>query len=178
LRAGLFDLGDLESVPFLAEILGEIRAAHPALERTRLIHELMRRVITRLVEDVIATGRLAFESGAFLSADDVRQAGGTLVGFSPSVAESDRVLKAFLFANMYRHPRVMAIRQAAAQVVRDLFRRFQATPDAMPAEWSADLAAGEEERRARRVADYIAGMTDLYALDEHRRLFDRTPDLR
>jgi dGTPase len=178
LRAGLFDLADLESVPFLAEMLAEIRSAHPGLERTRLIHELMRRVITRLVEDVIASGRTAFESGVFLSADDVRRAGRTLVGFSPAVAEADRVLKAFLFANMYRHPRVMAIRQAAAQVVRDLFRRFLDAPADMPAEWSADLAAGDEERRARRVADYIAGMTDLYALDEHRRLFDTTPDLR
>jgi dGTPase len=79
---------------------------------------------------------------------------------------------------MYRHPRIGVIRQQAADLVRDLFARFSVEPEAMPAEWAAGCAAMDEGRRARRIADYIAGMTDSYALDEHRRLFDATPPLR
>ncbi len=79
---------------------------------------------------------------------------------------------------MYRHPRVMAVRVQADEIVRDLFRRFTAEPAAMPEEWRVGLDGADESRLARRVADYIAGMTDSYAHGEHRRLFDRTPDLR
>ena len=94
------------------------------------------------------------------------------------MAEADRAIKGFLFPRVYRHPRVMRIRQDAAGVVGQLFARFMDDPALLPAEWSAGLDAGDEVRRARRVCDYIAGMTDRYALDEHARLFDATPLLR
>jgi dGTPase len=178
LRAGLFTLEDLSVMPFLADILAEIATRHPGLDRNRTTHELMRRLITRLVEDVIASGRSAFESGRYVSAEDVRRAGRPLVTFSPAIAQADRVLKTFLFANMYRHPRVMRIRKAAATVVGDLFGRFFEDPATLPGEWSLGLDRTDEDKRARRVADYIAGMTDRFALDEHRRLFDSTPELR
>ena len=101
-----------------------------------------------------------------------------MIAFSPAIETADRDIKGFLYPNMYRHPRIAPIRADAAQVVRDLFARFSADPAAMPEEWAAGCDGLDEHRRARRIADYIAGMTDWYALDEHRRLFDATPSLR
>jgi len=178
LRAGLFDLEDLRALPFLAGLLDEIEALHPGLETARATNELVRRIITRFVEDVIAEseGRLAALAPA--DADAVRRAAEPVIAFSPAIATADRQIKAFLYPNMYRHPRVGAIRAKAAQVVRELFARFSATPEVMPGDWAAGCETLDEARRARRIADYIAGMTDWYALDEHRRLFDATPSLR
>jgi dGTPase len=178
LRAELFDLADVRHVPFLGAILGEIDRLHPGLERSRVIHELVRRIITRFVEDVIGESERRIAALAPADADAIRAARHGVVAFSPAMADAEAGIKGFLYPHMYRHPRVMAVRREADQVVRDLFRRFVADPGLMPAEWAADLAGADAARLARRVADYIAGMTDRYALDEHRRLFDATPDLR
>ena len=178
LRAGLFGLDDLRAVPFLAGLLDEIERLHPGLERQRATNELVRRVITRFVEDVIGTSRAALARLAPQDADAVRAAGEPVVAFSPAIAEADRAIKAFLFPRMYRHPRVKLVREQATGVVRDLFARFTATPQAMPPEWAEAAMGLDEARLTRRVADYIAGMTDSYALSEHRRLFDATPSLR
>ena len=100
-------------------------------------------------------------------------------GFSPAVAEADGAIKDFLETRMYRHARVMRVMDDAAQVVRELFRALQPNAQAtLPAEWSEGLADTDEAARARRIADFIAGMTDRYALAEHARLFDSTPELR
>ncbi|MGL5362295.1 MAG: deoxyguanosinetriphosphate triphosphohydrolase [Bosea sp. (in: a-proteobacteria)] len=178
LRAGLFSIDDMRGVPFLKGLIEEIERLHPGLERNRLTNELMRRVITRFVEDVIAeTGRrLAVLKPADSAA--IMAAGQPTVAFSTGIAAADRAIKAFLYPNMYRHARVKIIREEAAQVVRDLFARFSAEPGTMPEEWSAGIAQLDETRRARRICDYLAGMTDRYALDEHRRLFDVTPELK
>lgn len=179
LRAGLFEIGDLCEVPLLRDILGEVQAAYPRLERPRLIHEVSRRLITRFVEDVIAMAGDALRPLA--SADAVRRAGRPSVWFSAGMSAADHAIKGFLFPRMYRHPRVMRIREDAAQVVRDLFERLTGDISLMPEEWRAgldDRAIRDDGRRIRRVADYIAGMTDRYALDEHARLFDATPQLR
>jgi dGTPase len=111
-------------------------------------------------------------------AEDIRQAGSTMVCFSQPMKEVDASIKRFLYSHMYRHPDVMRVRAQADDVLRDLFRRFKAEPELMPEEWQTDLPKDDEPRLARRVADYIAGMTDRYAILEHRRLFDVTPDLR
>jgi dGTPase len=178
LRAGLFGIEDLREVPFLAELLTEIETRYPDLELSRRIHELTRRVITRFVEDVVAEGDRRIAALAPQKADDIRQAGGTMVCFSKAMTEADASIKRFLYARMYRHPEVMRVRGQADAVLRDLFRRFKEEPGLMPEEWRADLSGDDEPRLARRVADYIAGMTDRYAILEHRRLFDVTPDLR
>ncbi|MGL4811126.1 MAG: deoxyguanosinetriphosphate triphosphohydrolase [Beijerinckiaceae bacterium] len=178
LRAGLFDLADLRDVPFLRDLLDEIGRAHPGLERTRVIHELGRRVITRFVEDVGQESLHRLRAGSPASVDAVRQAAAPFIAFSPAFTEADRTIKGFLYPRMYRHERVMRIRKQADRVVEDLFRRLFAQPDLMPLDWSDGMGAASDARRARRVADYIAGMTDRYALAEHRRLFDDTPDLR
>jgi dGTPase len=178
LRAGLFDIEELREVPFLDEILTEIDARYPGLELSRRIHELTRRVITRFVEDVVAEGDRRIAALAPTTADDIRQGAETVVCFSQKMREADASIKRFLFAHMYRHPKVMQVRAEADDVLRDLFQRFKNEPEAMPEEWRADLTRDDEARLARRVADYIAGMTDGYAILEHRRLFDVTPDLR
>jgi len=178
LRAGLFHIDELREVPFLDELLRELDARYPGLELSRRIHELTRRVITRFVEDVVAEGDRRIAAVRPGSAEDIRRAGQTLVCFSGPMVQADAAIKRFLYARMYRHPKVMKVRAQADDVLRDLFRRFKAEPELMPEEWQTDLPRDDEARLARRVADYIAGMTDRYALLEHGRLFDVTPDLR
>jgi dGTPase len=178
LRAGLFQIEDLREVPFLDELLKEIDGRYPGLELSRRIHELTRRVITRFVEDVVAEGERRIAALAPEKAEDIRHAKDTMVCFSKAMREADAAIKRFLYAHMYRHPRVMKVRAEADDILRDLFRRFKAEPELMPEEWRADLPREDEQRLARRVADYIAGMTDRYAILEHQRLFDVTPDLR
>lgn len=178
LRAGVFDLDGLQSVPFVAGLLAEIDSKYPGLERNRLTNELMRRVITRFVEDVIAESERRLSRLAPATANDIRAASEPVVAFSPEFVRADQDIKGFLYPNMYRHRRVMAIREQAALVVSDLFTHFVARPEDLPGEWADGLTADDEPRKARRIADYIAGMTDRYALDEHHRLFDATPELR
>jgi len=171
LRAGLFDFEAIRAVPFVATLLDEIAAWRPGLERPRAIHELVRRVITRFVEDAIAESRARIAASGVASADEARRAGRALIGHSPALQQADRQIKAFLFANMYRHPEVKRVREQADAIVRRLFEAYGEDPAAMPAEWA--LRAGEgEAARARAAADYIAGMTDRFALGEYRRLFD------
>jgi dGTPase len=177
LRAGLFALEDLREVSFLQDILSEVDGRYPGLETSRRIHELIRRVITRLVEDVVAEGDRRIAALAPAHADEIRGAGDAVLCFSSAVREADASIKRYLYPHMYRHPDLMRVRGHADAIVRDLFRRFVAEPLAMPDEWHADLP-GDEPRLARRVADYIAGMTDRFAVLEHRRLFETTPDLR
>ena len=176
-RAGLFTLEELEAeVPFVAETLATVRAAWPGLDPVRTGHEFMRRQITAMVEDVIATalGRLAGVQPR--NADDVRAAGITIAGFSDAMQETDRALKRFLFRRMYRHPDVVRWRVEADRVVRELFDCYMADPDAMAGHWAAEMPAGETAR-ARHVADFLSGMTDTYALKEYHRLFDRKVEM-
>jgi dGTPase len=176
LRAGMFVADDLADVPLVSDILRDLRARFAEMERSRLANELTRRLINRMIEDVIVeTERRAAET-PLRSADDVRRAARDLVGFSAVMAGVDRAIKDFLTPRLYRHPHVEATTAQAAQVVTDLFAHFQKQPADLPAEWQA--AADDSRATARRIADFIAGMTDRYALDQHRRFFDSTPDLR
>jgi dGTPase len=178
LRAGLFGLGDLSEVPLLGGILREIRAGHPDLDPVRTAHELVRRVITRLIEDVVA------ESGRRLAAlapgdvGDIRLATGPVVAFSGAMAAAEQGIKDFLYPRMYRHERVMRVMNAAQGVVRDLFRHYLVNPADMPEEWQGDLRRTDERGRIRHTGDFIAGMTDRYALAEHARHFETPPELR
>lgn len=135
-------------------------------------------MITRFVEDVIRRSEARIAALVPADADAIRRAGAPVVAFSPAIVAADQAIKGFLYPNMYRHPRIGAIRTKAAGIVRDLFRRFRDVPEAMPSEWAAGCDGLDEARLARRISDYIAGMTDSYALEEHRRLFDATPSLR
>jgi dGTPase len=178
LRAELFDLDDIATVALPGRIIGEVRTTHPGLDASREVHELIRRLIGLLIEDVIAETSRKLAALEPSSADDVRQAKTSVAGFSPATADADSAIKSFLKVRMYRHTRVMHVMDQAAGVVRDLFARYSDHPRDLPAEWSEGLDRLEEAARARRIADFIAGMTDRFALAEHTRLFDSTPELR
>jgi dGTPase len=178
LRAALFVLEDLAGVPLIRDILADIRAQHPALDPSRVVHELVRRLITRMIEDVIAETGGRLRALAPRSADDVRHAKRPVGGFSPAMAEADRAIKGFLYPRMYRHSRIMRIMGDAERLVCALFERYLERPDDMPAEWAQIAEGGDDAARLRHIADFIAGMTDRYALVEHARLFDSTPELR
>jgi dGTPase len=175
LRAAMFGIDDLRALPLLRDVLTEIDAQHPRLSGRRQFHELVRRLITRMIEDVIACSQQRLAALGRAGCDDIRHAAAPVVAFSPGMAAADRAIKDFLFPRMYRHPRVMRIMGDAEAVVRALFARYQRDPGELP--WRR----GEPEREPvalREIADFIAGMTDRYALSEHARLFDSTPELR
>ena len=176
LRAELFALDDIAGVPIVGAIIGEIAERYPRLEHGRLVHELVRRVIARLAEDVIAESTRRLDALAPGSSDEVRRADEQIVGFSAAMAEADAAIKGFLYPRMYHHPRIARVMGAAEQVVRDLFAHYAGHPADLPAEWAP--GAVDPAGRARRIADFVAGMTDRYALNEHARLFDSTPELR
>jgi dGTPase len=178
LRAGLFVLDDLAGVPLIRDILRAIREEHPALDAPRLVHELVRRLITAMIEDVVAETAGRLRKLAPRSADDVRHAGQPVAGFSPAMAEADRAIKGFLYPRMYRHERIMRIMGDAERLVCALFARYLERRGDMPAEWAQTADEADEAARLRHIADFIAGMTDRYALTEHARLFDSTPELR
>ena len=134
----------------------------------------MRRLIGRLIEDVASESARRLGAVAPVSADEVRAASTPMVGFSPLMASADRAIKEFLWTNMYRHPRVIGVMEEAEVVVRELFARFFVRPQDMPPDWAQGLDAADAPGRARRVADFIAGMTDGFALGEHARLFPKT----
>ena len=177
LRAGLFALEDLAGLPLAGDILREVDRQHPNLDAGRRAHEFLRRLITRMIEDVIAEAQRRLLALAPQSAGDVRAASASVVAFSSAVADADQAIKAFLSPRMYRHARVMRIMTHAEDRLRELFARYLERPQELPAEWRP-AAADDVAVRARQIADFIAGMTDRFALMEHARLFDSTPELR
>ena len=172
LRAGLFAVEDLRDVPIIGPILSEVGGLYPDLEKSRLIHEIGRRLINLMVNDLLAETGCRLTEVRPESADAVRRCGRPLVGFSDRLAAENKVLKEFLFERMYRHYRVNRMTSKARRVVADLFRIYIDEPECLPAEWRLGAEGADKTVRARRVADYIAGMTDRFALDEHRRLYD------
>ncbi len=178
LRADLFTLGDISSLPFLGDIVREIHDRYPRLDPARRVHEVVRRVITRMIEDVIAESERRIAVLGAQSVADIRNAPGPVVGFSAEMTAVDAAIKGFLYPRMYRHNRVMRVMHDAESAVADLFMHFSATPGDLPEEWRDGVHGLDDTAKARRVADYIAGMTDRYALAEHARYFRTTPELR
>lgn len=178
LRAGLLSFDAMDQVPLLHDILTEVDTLHPGLEDARRIHEMVRRCITRMVEDVISESIRRLENLAPSRVDEIRFASDAVIAFSGTMAKREKELKTFLFSHLYRHPDVLEVRKRVAQVTRDLFAAYMDMPENMPGPWCDGVESCDMTTRARRVCDFIAGMTDRYAIDEHRRLFDDTPDLR
>lgn len=177
-RAGCFTFDELAEVPIAGRLLAEVDAAYPGVQGPRRLYEVNRRLITAMINDAVADSCARLEALRPTSADAVRHAGHAVVGFSDSMhAELDE-LRAFLFTRVYRHERVVHIMGDAEGVIADLFSRCAEDVDALPAEWRDQAPAQGTREYARLIADFIAGMTDRYALAEHRRLFDATPDLR
>ena len=177
LRAGLFTVDELIPIPLIADIDAVIQARYPLLDEPRRGAEMVRELIAYFIEDVFAETQKRLGAERPQSAREVRDHPGTLVAFSADAAKAEAEIKAFLRSRMYRHDRVMTIMRDAAQIVSDLFACYRNTPGNLPAEW---VSGGDHDEagRVRRIGDFIAGMTDRYAMTEHQRLFDSTPDLR
>jgi dGTPase len=179
LRSGYLTFEMLEDVPFLAGLMREVHDRYPNLEASRFTHEMMRRQITRMVEDVIGVTQAHIREAKPKSADDVRRAGITFAHFSDEMAVTDREIKKLLFTRIYRNPDIMRIRANAAEIVTDLFHAFMDNPREMQSHyWYGQIESMPEPAKARQVGDYLAGMTDTFAVATHNRLFDQTPDLR
>ena len=179
LRSGYLTFEMLEDVPFLTRLMREVSDRYPGLEASRFTHEIMRRQITAMVEDVITVAQARLADIRPESAMDVRQAGKVMATFSQEMSETDKQIKRLLMTRIYRHPEVMRVREGAASIVTDLYRAFMADPLLMREHYWIDQIPGmAEPARARHVGDYLAGMTDTFAISVHRRLFDHTPDLR
>jgi dGTPase len=179
LRARLFCLEEAKSVPFIARVLAEVQTLYPELEETRLVHEFVRRVITRFVEDAIAEAAGRIERLAPVDIDAIRGADRPVIAFSAEMQNAVQEVKAFLFAHMYRAPQVLPARDEATRVVTRLFGKLIAEPEFMPPDWVLQATSAQTEaKRARVIADYIAGMTDRYAVMRYRRFFDDPIDLR
>ncbi|MDB5473962.1 MAG: deoxyguanosinetriphosphate triphosphohydrolase [Devosia sp.] len=174
LRAGLITLLDLDDVPLAGPIVREVTRLYPDAPPKRQAHEVQRRLITRSIEDVIATTSANIGASGVQSPEDVRAAGQTLVTFSPAMAHAERGLKSFLFERVYRHESVMVPVRQSETVVAELFQGYMARRD-LPGRWGVSAMAADERTLARIVCDFIAGMTDPYALEEHGRLFDARP---
>ena len=171
LRAGLFTMDDISELPMLRDCFAEVDAAHPGLAPPRRQHEVLRRFFGILVGDVIDCTRLALTRLEPRSAADIRAAPAMVARFSPAIWADLKVVRAFLFKRMYRAPTVMEMRARVTGVVEDLFTLFMEDPGLLPPEWRAQAGDGAAKRHlARTVGDYIAGMTDRFALDEHARL--------
>ena len=177
LRSGLLSLDMLDAVALPSQILHVVRDLHPGLDAVRSSHELVRRQITLMVEDVIAAAQAKIDALAPACAEDIRSAGHAMVAFSPAMAAQERELKSFLYAHLYRHSEVMRVREGAERIVRDLFDAYFADPRAMPEGWREGIDSADDRIKAGHVADFLSGMTDTYAIKEHARLFDQSPEL-
>jgi dGTPase len=178
LRAGILDFDTLRAAPLTGKIIAEIEALYPGLDRARMIAELGRRQITMMVEDVVGETSRRLNALNPTATDDIRDAGHAVVAFSADMAATEQALKAFLYKRLYRHPDVVATMDTAATLVMELFSRYSTEPSAMPEEWRAGIDERSSIQKKRHIADFIAGMTDQFAIREHERLFDRKSELR
>ncbi len=182
LRAKLVTIDDLKSTRLTADFVALTAALAGAKDRShdggRRAYEITRRMITVMIADCVTESRRRLAELSPDSPDDIRSAGYPIVAFSEPMAADVAELRAFLYARVYRHPWVMGVMSRAERIVSDLFATYLADPGAMPPGW-AEMAEGlDVSRRPRLVADYVSGQTDRYAIEEHRRLFDHTPELK
>ena len=166
LRSGLITLEQLATVPLVATHLHQVKHAHPELSERRVIHETVRRMINTLVADLIQQSERNLTAQKLTSIEDVRNAP-AMIAFSPDMNEQQRELKIFLRTRLYRHYKVMRMSTKAQRIITDLFGVFAADNRLLPEQFQNQ----DEAERSRAIADYIAGMTDRYAIREHRRIF-------
>jgi dGTPase len=171
IRAQFFTLDDLLDLPLVGEIIREVTGRYPGLETGRAIHETTRRLIDRLVRDLVGETERRLAQLAPQSADSIRQAGHPVVALSEEVARAEKALRGFLDTRFYHDYRVNRMTSKARHIVADLFRQFSTEPETLPTEWQAEVATDGASMH-RVIADYIAGMTDRFAIAEHRRFFD------
>jgi dGTPase len=171
LQAGLFRLDELLDLALVGPVLEGVRQDYPGLDDRLTRLEMVRRLIGVMVNDVLVETRARAKSAGLSSPADVRRLGRALVAFSADLAEDLARLRAFLHERMYHHWKVNRSRSQARRILAEMFQLFLAEPEVLPGEWFVRLAGLDQPGRARVVCDYIAGMTDRYAMEEHRRLF-------
>jgi len=169
--AGLFFLKELLDVPLIGPHVHSAMADYPEAEQRIIRLEAVRRMIGAMVDDVMTETRRRVEEGGIKGPEDVRNLGQATVAFSRDMVEDLAVLRGFLMERMYRHWRVNRTRSQARRILAEMFQLFMAEPDVLPSEWQARARERDEAGRARVVCDYIAGMTDRFAIEEHRKLF-------
>ncbi|MEN8721723.1 MAG: deoxyguanosinetriphosphate triphosphohydrolase [Alphaproteobacteria bacterium] len=172
LRAGLFTLDDLAALPLVGDVVTAVRALYPNADKDRMAHEVVRRLIDHMVRDLLAETGRRIKKHQPQSAQDVRDLPEALVAFSEDMIANDRELRRFLREHMYFHYKVNRMTSKARRVVGDLFPLYLGEPEILPDPWRALATTGDVSARARIVCDFIAGMTDRFAIEEHRRLFD------
>ncbi|MHA1151383.1 MAG: deoxyguanosinetriphosphate triphosphohydrolase [Alphaproteobacteria bacterium] len=173
LRAGLFTVEQLAPLPLVGPVFDEVAARYPGLDPSRLIHEAVRRMIDLMVTDLLAETNRRLSEAAPESAAALRELAAPVVAFSEQMGQNDRALRDFLFQHMYRHERITRMTAAARKVVRGLFVNYMERPELLPEAWRPGAADSGGAARARLVADYIAGMTDRFAQEEHGKLLGR-----
>ncbi|MBV9550745.1 MAG: deoxyguanosinetriphosphate triphosphohydrolase [Alphaproteobacteria bacterium] len=171
LRAGLFTVADLGEAPLAGDHVRGVTSRYGELELSRFVGELIRTLMGSLLDDLLAETRRKLAAAAPANAAAVRQAGKALAAFSPLRWQQVKALKKFLMERMYRHPQVLSTRERATAVVTDLYEAFRADPDLLPPDWAALCGAAGDTASGRVARDYIAGMTDNYALSEYERVF-------
>lgn len=169
LRAGLIDFDELLTVPLVRDGWNRVLARYPDVETGRLRSELIRQQIGLMVNDVIEATRRNVSGMSVATIEDVRGAGRTLAGFSAELAQGEAELKSFMYARLYHHPRQLEVAAQARTIVAGLFAAYVADPGALPEDWRNSLPE-DTCRRARHIADFIAGMTDRYAITCYRNL--------
>jgi len=172
LRAELFIIEQICEVALVGKIFREVRQRYPDLSEQRLTHEVIRRLINRMVSDLVAQTSLNIKEERIEKVEDIRKLGKPLVEFSPAMQEDNAQLKAFLKTHMYRHYKVNRMASKAKRVVKELFVFFVNEPECLPDGWRELTGSPKAIRTATAVSDFIAGMTDRFAIEEHRRLFD------
>lgn len=172
ISAGLFTIEDMLHLPIIGDTFRSVRLAYPHLDEPRTVYEAVRRLIGLWINDLTTETRDRVAHYQPKSAKDVREMDVPLVAFSDELQERQQALRAFLYEKMYKHYKVNRMRSQAKRILKDLFQLFHAEPETLPPPWRLDAEQATSERRARIVCDYIAGMTDNFAIDEHRRLFN------
>lgn len=172
IRAGLFTIEQLYEVKGIGCMFREVREQFPHIDESRWTHESTRRIINRMVTDLITQTLANIADSGVQTPDDIRKLGKPLVAFSPQMQETNLMLKAFLMKNMYRHYKVNRMASKARRVIKDLFVFFVNEPQCLPTAWGQLAGGAGTARTAHVVADFIAGMTDRFALEEYRRVFD------
>ena len=177
LRAQLFCIEDMKDLALVGQIIQTVDKKYPELETSRRINEILRRIITEFVEDVINESLERIATLAPKEPDDIRHASNGTIEFSPTMSSAVVEIKQFLRQHMYKHEDVLAVRKKVSLVVRELFEKFVSDPTKLPADWYLELQSANQFDRSREIADYIAGMTDRFAIKEYERLFNTTLEL-
>jgi len=176
LRSSLLSIDRLREVDLTNHLIIEIEKKYPKLERSRFAHELVRRQITLMVEDVINEALNRLKNLAPQSVDDIYRAHAPIVAFSSRMESQEKQLKSFLYKNLYFHDSVLERRELGEKIVEELFTAYQEKPDLLPDEWLTQLKIlTREQEQARLIADFLAGMTDTYALRDYKRLKNDIP---